>query len=101
MNRYFRSSIETYNTISNLLDQEYNYPNLDTKTQRTLPLAETLPMDINNKIYLIVSSQYCNYILPSQILTEYITSGQIEEISETEYKNIFPPAPKPTKTKNS
>lgn len=90
VNRYFRSSIEIYNNICNILDEAYNYPNSNTKTQRTLPLVETLQKDQTNKVYLVVGSEYCDYILPSQILIEYIANGNIEEITEDQYKTIFP-----------
>lgn len=87
MIRYFRASVAVYESICTQLDAAYGYPNEATKTQRTLPLAKELPSDDAERVYLPLKADYCNYILPSEILPQLLASGAVQEISESEYRS--------------
>lgn len=93
--RYFRSSPAVYADICAQLDAAYGYPNPETKTERTLPLASELPFDDAGRVYLAISSEYCEYVLPSQLLPQLLASGAVEEISEAEYRAALPTLPTP------
>lgn len=91
--RYFRSTPAVYSGICSQLDAAYGYPNAETKTLRTLPLASDLPSDAQGRVYLAVSNEYCEYVLPSQLLPQLLASGAVEEVSEAQYKALMPQMP--------
>ena len=89
--RYFRASSAVYAEISAALDAAYGYPNAETKTERTLPLADELPADLQGRVYLAVSQDYCEFVLPSQMLPQLLASGAVEEIDEATYQAAVQP----------
>ena len=89
--RYFRSTPAAYASICAQLDAAYGYPNAETKTQRALPLVSTLPTDSQGRVYLAVSQDYCDYVLPSQMLPQLLASGAVEEIDEATYQAAVQP----------
>jgi hypothetical protein len=89
--RYFRSATAVYASICDQLDVAYGYPNAETKTLRTLPLASDLPSDAQGRVYLAVSDDYCEYVLPSQLLPQLLASGAVEEITADEYQAAIAP----------
>jgi len=90
--RYFRASPAVYADICAQLDAAYGYPNAETKTERTLPLAADLLSDDAGRVYLAVSSEYCDYNLPSEMLPQLIAAGLVEEITAEEYAAVLPMA---------
>jgi hypothetical protein len=88
--RYFRSSPAVYASICSQLDAAYGYPNAETKTERTLPLAADLPADGQGRVYLAVSADYCDFILPGQMLPDLLASGAVEEITAAQYRSVLP-----------
>jgi hypothetical protein len=90
MMRYFRSTPEVYEQVRATLDAAYGYPNVETKTLTALPPASALPADSQGRVYLAISADYCDYILPSQMLPELLASGAVEEIDEAAYRAEFP-----------
>lgn len=84
--RYFVATPAVYNDICVQLDLAYGYPNEATKTQRTLPLPNELPSDNQSRVYLCISSEYCDYNLPSEMLPQLLASGAVTEITEAEYR---------------
>lgn len=93
--KYFRSTPAVYADICAQLDAAYGYPNSETKTERTLPLASELPSDGAGRVYLAISGEYCDYVLPSQLLPQLLASGAVEEITEAEYMAVLPTIPTP------
>lgn len=94
--RYFRATPAVYAGICQQLDTAYGYPNAATKTERTLPLTETLPSDGQERVYLAISQEYCDYNLPRQMLPQLLASGAVEEITQAEYQAVLPiPLPTP------
>jgi hypothetical protein len=77
------------------LDEAYGYPNEATKTARTLPLVADLPTDAEGRVYLAISAEYCDYILPSEMLPELLSSGAVEEITAQAYLAALPESPSP------
>lgn len=88
--RYFRASLAVYASICEQLDAAYGYPNEATKTYRALPLASELPSDPQGRVYLAVSDDQCQYILPSEMLPELLASGAVDEVTETTYRALLP-----------
>jgi hypothetical protein len=88
--RYFRSTPAVYVNICDQLDAAYGYPNAETKTARTLPLAADLPYDAQGRVYLAVSADYCEFNLPSELLPQLIAAGLVEEITAEEYAAVLP-----------
>lgn len=91
--RYFRSTPAVYADICAQLDAAYGYPNAKTKTERTLPLASQLPSDGQGRVYLAISSDYCDYNLPSEMLPQLIAAGLVDEITAEQYGAVLPPMP--------
>jgi hypothetical protein len=83
--RYFRSTPAVYETVRATLDSAYGYPNSETKTETVIPPASELAVDAEGRVYLYMSEEYCNYILPSQLLTDLLSSGAVEEMTEAEF----------------
>lgn len=91
--RYFRSTAAVYEAIRSKLDAAWGYPNAETKTETAIPPAGNLPKDAEGRVYLVVSAEYCDYILPSEMLPQLLASGAVEEIDEATYRAILPPSP--------
>ena len=89
--RYFRSTPDVYAAVCAQLDAAYGYPNAATKTERTLPLAESLPADSQGRVYVAISAEYCEFVLPSQMLPQLLASGAIEEIDAATYQAATQP----------
>jgi hypothetical protein len=90
MNRFFRSSLSVYQQINAQLDSAYGYPNAETKTLRALPPVSELPADAQGRVYLAIQSDYCNYILPSEMLPQLLASGAVEEVTAAAYESLLP-----------
>jgi hypothetical protein len=88
--RYFRSTTAVYADICAQLDAAYGYPNPETKTDRSLPLAANLPADGQGRVYLAVSAEYCEYNLPSEMLPQLIAAGLVEEVTASQYAAALP-----------
>lgn len=88
--RYFRALPAVYADICAQLDAAYGYPNAETKTERTLPLAADLPTDNQGRLYLAVDAAYCDFILPGQMLPDLLASGAVEELTEAQYLAVAP-----------
>ena len=91
--RYFLSTPAVYGSICSQLDAAYGYPNAETKTERALPLAADLPTDAQGRVYLAISAEYCDYILPSEMLPQLIASGAVEEVDAAAYAAVLPSMP--------
>jgi hypothetical protein len=88
--RYFRSTPAVYDSICSQLDAAYGYPNAETKTARTLPAVADLLTDAQGRVYLAISSEYCEYNLPSELLPQMIASGAVEEVTASVYGALLP-----------
>lgn len=88
--RYFRTTLAVYASIAAQLDTAYGYPNAETKTLRTLPLADDLPADGQGRVYLTVDAAYCEYILPGAMLPQLLASGAVEEVDGATYEALLP-----------
>jgi len=91
--RYFRSTAGVYGSVCSQLDAAYGYPSSETKTLRALPLADDLPTDDQGRVYLAISAEYCDFILPSQMLSELLASGAVEEVESAAYAALLQPPP--------
>lgn len=94
--RYFRSTADVYAAVCQQLDAAWGYPNAETKTLRALPPASELPSDSQGRVYLAVTAEYCDYVLPSQMLPQLLASGAVDELTVEQYEAVVPPPPVPT-----
>lgn len=90
--RYFRAEANIYAAVCAELDAAYGYPSAETKTARALPLASEMPKDAQGRVYLEVLADYCDFVLPVQILTQLLASGAVEEIDKAAYMASLPGA---------
>ena len=90
MTRFFRSTAAVYEGVCSQLDAAYGYPNAGTLTARTLPLASDLPADADGRVYLAVASDYCEYILPGEMLPQLLASGAVDEVTQEDYRALLP-----------
>lgn len=88
--RYFCALTAVYASICDQLDAAYGYPNAETKTERTLPLAADLPADGQGRVYLAVDAAYCDFILPGEMLPDLLASGAVEELTQAQYLAVAP-----------
>jgi hypothetical protein len=88
--RYFRSTPAVYVDVCAQLDAAWGYPNPETKTLRALPLVGTLPADSDGRVCLSIAAEYCDYILPSELLPQLIAAGLVEEITAAQYAAVLP-----------
>lgn len=89
--RYFRSTDAVYQIVCAQLDAAYGYPNAQTKTLRALPLTQDMPHGPDGSIYVAISSDYCEFILPSQMIPQLLESGAAEELTKAQYEIAVPP----------
>lgn len=91
MMRYFRTTPATYEAIRAQLDSAWGYPSAATATETAIPPASTLPSDSQGRVYLAVETEYCEFILPSQMLPQLLASGAVEEVDEATYRAAVQP----------
>ena len=83
--RYFRASPSVYAGVCQQLDAAYGYPNAETKTLRSLPMASALPTDSESRVYLAIDSAYCEFILPGQMLLDLLAAQTVQEVTADQY----------------
>jgi hypothetical protein len=49
-----------------------------------------LPADAQGRVYLAISQEYCDYILPSEMLPQLLASGAVEEVTAAVYQAVLP-----------
>lgn len=91
--RYFRSTPAVYETVRATLDSAWGFPSSETATQTAIPPVSELFADAQGRVYLCVSAEYCDYILPAELLAELLSSGAVEELTESEYWSVVFPTP--------
>ena len=89
--RFFRAFPNVYESIRAQLDAAYGYPNGETKTLTAIPPAVELPADAIGRVYLAISADYCDFVLPSQMLPQLLASGAVEEIDAATYQAAVQP----------
>lgn len=90
MIRCFRSTDAVYESVRAGLDAAWGFPNPETKTATAFDPAATAPHDEEGRVYLVVSSAYCEYEAVAAALPDLLAAGAVTEISEAEYQSQFP-----------
>lgn len=88
MIRYFRSTETVYESVRAQLDAAYAYPNRETLTDTAIPPASSSPRDAAGLVYLAVPADYCDFILPAQMLADMIASGDVEEVNADTFMSV-------------
>lgn len=91
--RIFRASPETAESVRAALDAAWGYPNPDVQTETAFRPADKLPRDDEGRVYLRIANRYCEYEAVAAMLPDLLASGAVEEISEAEFRQVFPPRP--------
>lgn len=91
--RYFRATPSVYEGVRSLLDAAWGYPTPDGKTLTAISPAGELPADEEGRVYLVVDADYCDYVLPAQMLPQLLASGAVEEIDAAAYAAVLPAMP--------
>jgi len=91
MIRTFRSTPPVAESVRAALDAAWNYPNAETQTATAFRPADKLPTDAQGHVYLRIADRYCDYEAVAAMLPDLLASGVVEEISEAEYREVFPP----------
>lgn len=91
--RYFRATRIVYEAVRSQLDEAWGYPNADTKTQTAIPPSDNSPRDNLGRVYLVIQADYCEYVLPAELLPALIGSGQVEEIDHATFMAAMPVPP--------
>lgn len=91
--RYFRSLPEVHEAVRSQLDAAWGYPAADGKTLTAIAPASGLPADGQGRVYLAISAEYCEYVLPSEMLPQLLASGAVEEVDAAAYAAVLPPMP--------
>jgi hypothetical protein len=91
--RYFRSNDELLAQVTAQLDAAYGYPNAETKTNTSLPHPSECPHDSEGRVYIAVDDTYCDFILPSQMLSQLISSGLAEEVNAAVWDEVVATLP--------
>jgi hypothetical protein len=90
--RYFRAvSSVVYESVRAEFDLIWGYPNNNTKTETAIPPASESPSDTQGRVYLLASEAECEYPAIAARLPGILASGQVEEISASEFAAQFPP----------
>jgi hypothetical protein len=50
-----------------------------------------MPHGPDGSIYVAISSDYCEFILPSQMIPQLLESGAAEELTKAQYEIAVPP----------
>ena len=93
MIRTFRATPAVAESVRAALDAAWNYPNADTQTTTAFRPADKLPTDSQGRVYLRIANRYCEYEAVAAMLPDLLASGAVEEISEAEFRQVFPPRP--------
>lgn len=91
MIRTFRATPAVAESVRAALDAAWNYPDAETKTTTAFRPANRLPKDSQGRVYLRIASRYCEYEAVAATLPDLLASGAVEEISEAEFRQVFPP----------
>lgn len=91
--RFFRSTPAVYESVRATLDSAFGLPSIETATETAIPPVSELFADAQGRVYLCVSAEYCDCILPAELLAELLGSGAVEELTESEYWSVVFPTP--------
>lgn len=96
LNRIFRSTDAVLEQVRAALDAAWGYPNAETLTATSLPPASACRHDAQGRVYVTVSGDYCEYDAVKAMLPSLLESGAVKELTEAEYRLVFPMPPRPT-----
>lgn len=90
--RFFRSEAATYENIRQTLDEAWGLPNT-AGTVTCIQPAATAPKDSQGRVVLAVDATFCDYTVAVDLLPQLLASGDVDEITEAEYRAALPQVP--------
>lgn len=90
--RYFRSDEATYEQVRVHLNAAWGLPTPGT-TNCVLPAADpAAPRDNQNRVYLAVHAEWCEWPAVAALLPGLLASGAVEEVAREDYLAAVNPA---------
>lgn len=83
---------DIYEQVRLGLDAAWGHPNEATKTVTCIDPASVAPRDTQGRIMLATTEEFCEYQAASEMLSQLLASGLVEEIAEATYLQELPPS---------
>ena len=93
LQRYFRASHETYESIRLSLNSAWGMPNAGTESCYTAADNPSVPQDADGRLYLAVHSDWCEWPAVAAVLPDLLKSGAVEEVDRDAYTAAMPVGP--------
>ena len=87
--RYFKADEAVYEQVRHALDDAWGLPD-SSGTLTCFAPSDRAPRDAGGKLLLAVHDEFCGYSVVSDLLPQLLASGDVNEISESEYWAAFP-----------
>lgn len=91
--RFFRSTDAVYEQVRATLDAAWGHPTADGRTITCIQPAATAPHDEKGRVVLAVNDEFCEYPVAVDMLPQLLASGQVNEITQAEYRAALPQTP--------
>lgn len=82
---------EAYENARLTLDAAWGHPNESTKTETCIDPAAVAPRDQQGRIVLAVDDAFCEYPAAAQMLAYMLGTGDVTEITESDYRQAVEP----------
>jgi hypothetical protein len=87
--RFFRTSDPAlYESVRSQLDSAWGHPTADGTTRTCIDPAVEAPRDSAGRILLAVNDEFATWPPASELLPQFLESGVVEEIAESEYQPV-------------
>jgi len=88
--RFFRSDEATYEAIRNSLNAAWGFPNAGTVTCFQAVSDPGTPRDIEGRVYLSVTDEWCHWPEVAAVLPGLLSAGVVEEVGRDDYIAAMP-----------
>ena len=95
LQRYFRASAATYESMRLGLNSAWGMPNAGTQSCYTAADNPAVPKDADGMLYLAVHSDWCEWPAVAAVLPDLLASGAVEEVTRDAYLSALPVGPLP------
>lgn len=82
-----------YEQVRLALDAAWGYPNAETNSVTCFDPAAVAPRDAQRRILLAVRDEFVSYTVASEMLTQLLAGGAVEEIDLATYLAAVNPGP--------
>ena len=93
LQRYFRASAATYESMRLGLNSAWGMPNAGTQSCYTAADNPAVPRDEAGRLYLSVHSEWCEWPAVAAVLPDLLANGAVEEVTREDYLSALPVGP--------